>query len=240
MLVGVDAKALEWKTLLQLSNDPVGLEELHAGVDLHTTNQAFFNLPSRLISKKYLFRTIYNRGEGYAFTVDPDFMGVSTSVDYWDDIGQKFYKKYAGINKLHYQWKADIENKGYIESPLGREHHIPLMTPYGKINWNTFTNHVNQGLGADVMMVFRISLYNRLQKLSWGKYVKLMQTVHDSVLADAPTELTQPLANLYHEVFKDIPANIKKIFGYNWHVPLECETYCGKNQKDTQEIKFFS
>jgi len=42
--------------------------------------------------------TIFNRGNGYAFTVDPDFMHVSTSVKYWDDVGKKFYAKYKGID----------------------------------------------------------------------------------------------------------------------------------------------
>ena len=237
MLIGVDMKALEWKTLLQYSQDQVGLEELQKGLDLHTENQKFFSLPTRLVSKKYLFRTIYNRGEGYAFTVDPDFMDVSTSVEYWDDIGKKFYSKYAGVNALHLSWKADLENQGYIESPIGRQHHIPLLTPYGKINWNTFTNHPNQGLGADVMCIFRASLGGRLKKLPWGKHVKLMQTVHDSVMSDAPSDLTEKVARLYHEVARDIPANIKKIFNVNWNVPLECETYYGMDQKNTQELK---
>ena len=87
MLVGVDAKALEWKTLIEMSRDETGLAEIFSGEDMHTNNQKHFDLPSRLIAKKYLFRTIYNRGKGYAFTVDPDFMGVSASISYWDNIG---------------------------------------------------------------------------------------------------------------------------------------------------------
>ena len=56
MLVGVDAKALEWKVLLELSRDAVGIQEVLNNQDAHSLNQVAFDLPSRLIAKIYLFR----------------------------------------------------------------------------------------------------------------------------------------------------------------------------------------
>lgn len=234
MLVGADAKQLEWRTILELSRDPVGIAEVLAGEDTHELNRVHFGLPSRLISKIYLFRTIF-RGSGYSFANDPDFSGVSSSSDYWDDINEKFFKKYDGINTCHYKWKELCENGQPIVSPLGREWDIPIMNSFGKVNWTQFTNYPVQGTGADIMMLARISLYNRLKKLGWP--VLLIQTVHDSIVADCPEQYTQPLCNLFHEVFKDLQANIKKLFGYTWIVPLECEVKAGPNQKDMKEIK---
>ena len=65
MLIQADAKALEWWTAVWLSQDKTGMNEILNGLDLHTENQKAFGLPSRLIAKKYLFRTIY-RGSAYA------------------------------------------------------------------------------------------------------------------------------------------------------------------------------
>lgn len=237
MLVGVDAKALEWKTLIEMSRDVVGLEEIFSGEDMHTNNQHHFGLPSRLIAKKYLFRTIYNRGKGYAFTVDPDFMGVSTSVSYWDDIGEKFYKKYKGIDKLHHKWKDDLfENDTITSDIFGCEWTCDKFTKYGDINWNTLTNYPNQGTGAHVMTIARVSFWNRVKKAKLQEYVKPIQTVHDSIMCDVLDECVQWTVNTYHEVFRDIPANIKKLFGYEWIVPLQCETYGGKNQKEVVDL----
>ncbi len=140
MLIGVDAKALEWKVLLELSRDPVGIAEVLNNQDAHTLNQAAFGLPSRLIAKIYLFRTIY-RGSGYSFANDPDFTHVSSNADYWDEINLKFYAKYKGINDLHFKWKERCEQGLPIISPLGREWDIPLLNSYGKINWTQFTNY---------------------------------------------------------------------------------------------------
>ena len=204
------------------------------GQDTHALNQAALKLPSRLIAKIFLFRVIF-RGSGYSFANDPDFTHVSADASFWDEKNEAFYTKYAGIDKCHKQWKEDIENYGKIVSPLGREWEVPLFNSYGKLNWTQWTNFPVQGTGADVMMLARISFANRLKKLGWP--VLLIQTVHDSIAVDCPSEYSQQVARLFHEVFKDLQANIKKIFGYTWVVPLECEVKAGPNQKDMKELK---
>lgn len=234
MLIGCDAKQLEWRTVLELSRDAVGMQEVLEGQDTHALNQKELVLPSRLIAKIFLFRTIF-RGTGYSFSIDPDFMHVSSDASFWDEKNAAFFKKYKGINECHYKWKAMCEEGKPIVSPLGREWEVPLMNSYGKINWTQFTNYPVQGTGADVMMLARISFATRLKKLGWP--VLMIQTVHDSIVVDGPSEFTEPVARLFHEVFRDLQANIKKVFNYDWVVPLECETKVGPNQKDMKELK---
>jgi len=79
MIIQADAKALEWWTAVWLSQDPIGMEEILEGRDLHSENERAFGLPSRLIAKKYLFRTIY-RGSAYAFSKDPEFAATNSTV----------------------------------------------------------------------------------------------------------------------------------------------------------------
>lgn len=97
-------RSFEWRTLLELAKDQVGIDEILRGEDTHAKNQEAFGLPSRLIAKIFLFRTIY-RGSGWSFANDPDFMHVSTSPDFWDDMNERFYRKYSGINSCHTRWK---------------------------------------------------------------------------------------------------------------------------------------
>lgn len=56
MLIQADASQLEFRVAVELSQDQVGIKEILEGQDTHSLNQAAFNLPSRLISKIYLFR----------------------------------------------------------------------------------------------------------------------------------------------------------------------------------------
>ena len=234
MILACDAAGLEWRTLIEWSRDKVALQEILEKQDIHTNNQNAFNLPSRLISKKYLFRTIYNRGQGYAFTLDPEFMDVSTSVAYWDEVGQKFYKKYAGIDACHIRWQQEAMTTGTINSPWGISWVIPFNPT--KIPWTILTNYPNQGLGALVMSLVRVSFKRRLAKKDYAQHVKLISTVHDSVVTDVPSSCVQDVTDLFSQCFDDLDKNFKKCYNYDWLVPLECECKFGPNQKDLQKI----
>ena len=241
MLLSCDAAGLEWRVLAELSTDPIAYKEIINKEDIHTNNQEAFNLPSRLISKKYLFRTIYNRGQGYAFTKDAEFMHVSTSVKYWDAVGEKFYTKYKGIDKLYDTNLALIASGKPLIGPLGREWLIPWVTNYkGELELpvTKAVNYPTQGTGHDVMALARVSFNKRLKQSPYIDKTLLLSTIHDSIVVDAPKAYTEPLVAMFHGVFKDLPKNIKNIFGYDWKVPLACEVKAGMNMKDMKEIKY--
>jgi DNA polymerase I-like protein with 3'-5' exonuclease and polymerase domains len=230
---------LEWRTLLELSRDETGIREVLEQQDAHSLNEKAFNLPSRLIAKIYLFRTIY-RGQGWSFANDPDFMHVSADPKFWDNIGDLFYKKYHGVDKCHKMW-ADMVTKGLaIEGPFGRDWKIEMKrnkrTNNLEIPWTTLTNYPVQGTGADIMMFARISFARRLK--ASGLSAILVSTVHDSILVDCPKpEEYQNIVNLFHQVFDDIPRNIKKVFNYDWVLPMSCECKIGKDMKNMKVIQ---
>ena len=235
MLISCDASQLEWRTILELSRDEVGIQEVLDGADTHSLNQEYFNLPSRLIAKIYLFRTIFNRGNGYAFTKDPNFMHVSTSVKFWDNIGQKFYTKYKRIDELYDKNLSLIASGKPIIGPLGREWLIDFVTDWKGDLQLPVTKSVNypvQGTGADIMMLARLSFKRRLLNSPYADKTLLISTVHDSIVLDAPGAYLEPLNAMFHSVFADIPKNVLKIFGYEWIVPLACEVKYGPNMKD--------
>jgi len=239
MLISCDASKLEWVVLLELSRDEQGLKEILEGQDTHDLNRVAFSLPSRLVSKIYLFRTIY-RGSGWSFANDPNFMHVSTSVKYWDQVNEKFYKKYKGIDLCHKEWGKLVTEGRSIVGPFGREWNISLgRDKKGElyIPWTVLTNYPVQGTGADVMLLARVSFSNRLKKKEWGKEVKLVSTVHDSIVVDAPSYLLQEIVNLFHQVFDDLIKNFKALFDYDWIVPLTCECKSGMNMKEMEKVQ---
>lgn len=236
MLIQCDAAQLEWRVCLELCRDETGIAEVFAGADTHALNQIAFNLPTRLIAKTYLFRTIFNHGKGYSFTVDPNFMHVSTSVKYWDDVGEKFYNKYSGLEELYKKNMALVASGKPLEGPLGRFWPLTLEQGWNgelKIPETKVVNYPVQGTAADVMSIARVSFYNRLKKLGL-RDVLLVSSVHDSIVVDAPETFLEPVAKVFHEVFADLQTNIKRVFGYDWLVPLACEVKAGSNLKDMQ------
>lgn len=237
MLIQADASALEWRVLIELAQDKVAIQEVVNKEDTHSKNQEAFGLPSRLISKKYLFRTIY-RGTGWAFANDNDFLHVSSDPHYWDDINEKFYTKYKGVDNCHKKW-YDISMKDQnIVGPLGREWYIPLeRDKYNnlKLPINKITNYPVQGTGADIILIARVSFFNKLKKLGLQDVIKLISTVHDSIVVDAPLEYLELCIQLFHEAFASLIPNIKKIFGYTWVTPLTCECKYGTTMSQMEK-----
>ena len=232
MLLKCDAAQLEWRVLAWLANDPIAIKEINADIDFHSENQKLFNLPSRLIAKIYLFRTIY-RGSGWAFARDPAFMHVSDDPDFWDDLNLKFYKKYKGIDQCHHQWARTVASKKVIVSPFGREWLVPLKDD-GKLPWTKLTNYPVQGTGNDLMAIARVSLFRRLGTRSNRL---LISTVHDDIKMDVPEDQVEPVAKLMYEVFDDIPKNVKKLWGIDLPIPFPCEVSAGKNLQDLTPVQ---
>ena len=236
MLIQCDASQLEWRTLLELAKDEVGIEEILGGEDTHAKNQQAFGLPSRLIAKIFMFRTIY-RGSGWSFANDPDFMHVSASSQFWDDMNEKFYGKYKGINSCHYRWKDQVMAGKAIVGPMGRSWSCPPKHDYKgelKVPWTTLTNYPVQGTGADVMMLARIMAKKRIADA--GINCDFISTVHDSIVVDTRERHLNDLRIIFDGVFADLPSRIKQVFGYEWTVPMACESKYGKNMKEMHKF----
>lgn len=165
-------------------------------------------------------------------------MHVSSNPKYWDAVNEKFYKKYNGLDKQHNVWKDLVVSGQPIVGPLGRSWTIALnkRDRYGelKIPWTTLTNYPVQGTGADIMMLVRISMYRRVKAANIP--CKFISTVHDNIIIDCPSEYLQQLVDMAYQVFDDLQLNIKKIYGYEWVVPLTCEAKFGRDMKNTTKM----
>jgi DNA polymerase I-like protein with 3'-5' exonuclease and polymerase domains len=165
-------------------------------------------------------------------------MHVSTDPAFWDDMNEKFYKKYYGIDRQHKVWSDLVVAGKPIIGPLGRQWYIPMGRDARgnlKIPINALTNYPVQGTGADIMTIARISAYKRIKKA--GIPCDFISTVHDSIVLDTHTQYLEPIRLIFDQVFADLPKNIKAIFGYDWKVPMACESKYGPNMADMTKMK---
>jgi len=93
-------------------------------------------------------------------------------------------------------------------------------------------NYPVQGLGADLMTIARVSLFNRMK----GKFTdaKLVNTVHDSIIIDCDDKHTDELSQMMLDVFEDVPKNFQKLFGVEFNLPMKAEVQIGYNWKDME------
>lgn len=233
-LVNVDAKHLDWTCACYLSQDEVGMKEIWDSLDLHTDNQSKFGLPSRLIAKILLFRIIFG-GTAYSFAKDIDFKEVGFSTSKWEEVIERFYSKYSGIKRWHEELVKTATTTGTLSIPTGREWTFePVRNYKGEMNWpiTTIKNYPVQGLEADLMMITRVSLFNRIKQ---DKSILLVNSVHDSIVVDCPEDKVGFVCNTIKSVFDDVPRNFKKLFGVDFNLPYRGEISVGLDWKNMEE-----
>lgn len=241
MIFKVDAKTLEWRTYIEWSRDKVGLEELSdPTIDIHSDNQKRWKLPQRVIAKVFLFRWIY-RGSAWSYANDADFMHVSSDPKFWQKIIDAANEKYSGLYEFQNRLITMAEDGEIITIPSGREFEFK-MTQSKKGDWfwdiKKIVNYPNQGFAADLMVIARISLYNRLKK--WKEFnegkIKLFSTVHDDIEIDVDNipELCYNISIESENVFRDIPENFRRLYKTDFVTPMAGEVSFGPNLLDLQ------
>ena len=236
MLIQGDANALEWRAAAFLSQDTTAYKEIWNNVDQHTDNQMRLGLPSRLIAKTFVFRLIYG-GSAYSYANDPDFASVSKSEKYWQNVIDQFYEKYSGLYKWHIKLMQEAQATSCVTLPTGRVYYYEPKPQRGEMVWprTTILNYPVQGLGADIMAIARVALHTRLKRLAIPE-IKMVNTVHDSIILDAPDEHTEMLSRLILDVFEAVPANFQKLFGVKFNLPMKAEVEFGHDWKNMEKF----
>lgn len=223
MKLSCDASGLEWNVAAFLSQDELAIEEIKNEFDIHSDNQRRFELPERRLAKIFLFRLIYG-GSAWSYAHDPDFAWVSPDPEFWQRNIDRTYAKYAGLKRWHDSLVSGVIRDGQYESPSGRIYkYQPYKNRRGEWVWprTTILNYPVQGLGAEIMMLTRISLFRRMKEKGYKSL--LVNTIHDSIEVDSLPEEWYNISMDMRNVFADLPANFERMFGIPYNVILRCE-----------------
>ena len=227
MLISFDIKGLEVLCAAHIFQDQVLLTEIRNKVNIHSVNQAKFNFPDRLTAKRFKFKMIYG-GTAFGFANDSDFLELKFNERKWQSIIDEYYNKYQGIRTGHVNLIRGVLSKGYYESLTGRTYDFKELLKYKEGYYiPKIKNYPVQGLGADIVMIARISLFNRMKQVKCKSL--LVNTIHDSIVVDSPdeeinaTEGNFCIVKCVEGVFRDLPLNLNKSFNLNWDLPIEVE-----------------
>ncbi len=232
-VINVDVKSLEVYTVCDLSGDKTLREELLTpGYDMHTSNQTTFGLPDRVTAKRFIFKLIYG-ATAYGYANDTDFIDVSRNEKFWQDVIDKFYTKYKGIEIWHAQLLAKAQKQRYLEIPSGRYFPMEPQIINGRVKWplTKIKNYPVQGFGADLVKLARIESAKRVRAESKGL---MIGTIHDSLVADAPKDDAEKVCKILMESVAKIPELCYNIYGYKFSLPMLSEGFIGDNKKDME------
>jgi hypothetical protein len=67
--------------------------------------------------------------------------------------------------------------------------------------------------------------------------LKLISTVHDSIVADVAPQYVEQTSVIFDKVFKDLPKLVEQAYGVPWNIPMLGEVSVGPNMLDLTEVK---
>ena len=234
MLVNCDIRSLEVCTCGYLSNDEILKQEIIEKTDFHALNQKRFNLPDRTTAKRFVFKLIYGAG-AWGYANDSDFINVGYNEHRWQEVIDEFYAKYTGISRWHETIVQQAISNGTYILPTGRTYEYPSNDVVRRLwYWRPkILNYPVQGLGADLVMLARISAFNRIRKS--GINAIPVMTVHDSIVYDVlddSKEAWYNISKLLKSAVQDVPINFERLFETKFDLPLDAEIQYGKTLGD--------
>lgn len=232
-LLDCDFKQLEILCAAYLSKDKVLYDEINNNADIHSNNQSRLRLPTRLVAKTFIFRLIYG-GSAFAYANDPEFAYISSSNKYWQRVIDEFYAKYTGLYRWHGSLVREVNRTGKLVMPTGRVYEY--YRDKGEWPKTKILNYPVQGLGADIMAIARVSLFNKLQQANLQD-VKLICTVHDSIIFDLKKEYIDTIVSMVKQTWLDIPRNFEVLFKSKFDLPCKVEMKYGPDWGHMTEIK---
>ena len=220
VLVGVDAKALEFRCFAHRVNDPDYTKVILEG-DIHTTNQQLAGLATRSDAKTFIYAFLYGGGD----TKLGSIVNPEASPEQQKKLGAKLRKKFLqaipGLEKLTNGIKKQAKKHGYIVGLDGR--HLKVRSLHKALNL------LLQSDGAIVMKKGLTILDRdlRAEGLIPGEDYEFVGNIHDEWQIETKPELAEKVA----EIAKKAIYKAGVYFGFN--CPLAGDAKIGETWAET-------
>jgi len=221
-ILEIDFAQLEFRTAVYLAQDKQGMEDIKNKIDVHQYTADIIGV-SRQDAKAHTFKPLYG-----------GVTGTEDEKRYYT----KFLEKYKDIKTWHDKLQSEAIRYKRIKLPTGREYSFPYAerTPWGGSTYGTqIKNYPVQGFAtADIVPLACINIY----KLMREKGVKslLVNTVHDSIVADVYPGEEDVMSNIFNQGTADVIPALKQYYKIDFNVPLDTELKIGNNWLDMKEV----
>jgi DNA polymerase-1 len=188
VLLFADYDQVEVWVSMFLSRDAAGMSDLTSGADMHGnmarklwgqkydimwgdehTNPTFKKWRKR--AKFCLFGLIYGAGSGSIM----DTAGCSKEEAL--NIIDVFWKTFPGLKAFGDELQHQVNSKGFITGPFGREYNIESRDNYKALNY------ITQGTAAEIM---KRALVNLDKEFMDEPDINLLLTIHDEICVETP------------------------------------------------------
>jgi DNA polymerase I-like protein with 3'-5' exonuclease and polymerase domains len=226
-IMEADFAQLEFRVAAFLSQDPVAMEEVRNGFDVHSYTAKVITdagqNTSRQDAKAHTFAPLYG-ATGFGRT--------PSEAAYY----HHFNDKYQGIAKWHEKLATEALTTKSIETPSGRKFSFPDVQRQenGRVSYFTqIKNYPVQSFAtADIVP---LALLHIDSLLAYAKSC-IVNTVHDSIVIDVHPHEERLVLQTIQKTNDDLPNLIAGKWGITFNVPLLLEAKIGPNWLDTKDV----
>jgi DNA polymerase-1 len=233
-LISADYSQIELRVLAHLSGDGALTEAFRQGIDIHdrTAERVFGGVDGPLKLDRHELRRrakIINYALLYgktAFTLAKDIGVPQTAAQEFIDA---YFAGYPGVRVFIDRTLAEARRTGIVRTATGRRRLMPeLVSKNGQIRAAAERETVNmpiQGTAADILKKAMIDAHRALERRNAGRPnpTRMILTVHDELLFEAPEEEAEEVAALVRDVMEaafplSVPLTVDVGAGVNWKV----------------------
>ena len=224
-----DLSGIELRIMARLSGDKTMIEAFQAGQDLHRlTASKISGLPIDQITKAQRqgakavnFLLIYGGQPDLLQRRAKETYGVDMSLEEAKEAHRKFFQNYPGIAAFHEKQRA-LKNipkthflHTYEKGIYSRQAVTTQTLPGRKRIWgqsedgrtlasiNQLYNSPSQGTGADLIKAIMGEVYSSIPE-----EVKMIASVHDELVLEAPEDLAQDMASLLLAIMRRVGSDL--------------------------------
>ena len=224
-----DLAQLEWRVAALLSQDPVMIQEILSGADIHADNATNFfgDIEYRKTAKFMTFRLIYG-GTAYGFFMD--YKMPRFPLKKWEKIVDEFYAKYKRLKEWQTENIRMVQETGRLYIPSGR--FFAFNKQKGDYSVRQIKNYPVQGFSFDIMALAMLVIKKRLNDI----ISKMIAQVHDEVVFDTVKGEFRRIGKTCIEVFEALPKYMKQYWGFDCNVPFTGDMEAGPNYEEMKQI----
>lgn len=222
-LVEGDAPQLEFRVAAELGNDYRAIRAICEGVDVHQLTSKVMGL-DRTSAKAYTFKPLYGGNSG-----------TNKERAYYE----AFRREYSSIYNTQRGWVYKVLADKHLRTVTGLVFYWPDTKIQGSgyiTNTPSIFNYPVQSFAtADIVPIVVTALWHRIGGLSG---CRLVNTIHDSVVAEVPQNMLQYYRGQLIEAFtKDVYTIVENLYGLKLKVPLGVGIKAGEHWGDGEEEK---
>lgn len=239
--ISTDYSQIELKVLAWFAQEPLMMDILTHGGDLHSTiAKEVFKLPCEVHEVKKLFKThryraktvnfglVYGMTE-YGLSKDPR---MEMTIEEAKEFIEMYFDRFPGIKEYTKEKIEFCRKYGYAETMFGHRRPIPeINSPSKWIRQSAENKAINSPIQGSASDIMQYAMVNLRKDTGLMKYCKNVMQIHDEIISEVPVEYAVQASNKIKAIME------QEIDGFSDVMPIIAEPALGRVWKHALDLK---